>query len=200
MKIKLLIAAFLLVGTAPAHANDQGAWVKVDANGNAVGGAIVCTSDVCGDKNSPYAKATLGAGEQYVLQAKANPITNNVVGVGNNTPGVQAKVDLPTNTWTVTHTQVTQSPAHPVTNETVKVTNTTVQTFNPIDPPKPLFETSTVVAKIEPTTIKTTTIERKIITDMSDPEFDWVIWWENWIKEWDFFGNWYLGLFDWWTL
>jgi hypothetical protein len=31
-------------------------------------------------KNSPYAKATLGAGEQYVLQIKADPITKNVAG------------------------------------------------------------------------------------------------------------------------
>jgi hypothetical protein len=183
MKTRLLIAAFILAGIAPAQANDQGAWVKVDASGNAIGGAIVCTSDVCGDKNSPYAKATLGAGEQYVLQTKADPVTKNVAGIGNNTPNTQVKVDIPTNTWTVATTQVVESPAHPTTNETVKVKTTSVQTFNPITQPTPVVKT-------------TKTIER-VITDMNDPEFDWVTWWENWLLEWDFFGNWYFSLFDW---
>ena len=184
MKVKLLIAVFMIAGMAPAQANDQGAWVKVDSNGNAVGQAIVCTSDVCGDKNSPYAKATLGAGEQYVLQTKADPVTNNVAGIGNNNPGVQVKVDIPTNTWTVASTQEVESPANPATNETVKVVTKTVQTFNPFTQPTPKVET-----------VKT--IERKIITDWNDPDFNWDAWWENWLLEWDFFGDWYFNLFDW---
>lgn len=105
MKVKVLIVAFMIAGIAPAQANDQGAWVKVDANGNAIGGAIVCTPDVCGNVNSEYAKATLGAGEQYVLQAKADPITGNVAGIGNNNPGVQVKVDLVTHEWTITRNE-----------------------------------------------------------------------------------------------
>jgi hypothetical protein len=187
MKVKLLIAAFMIAGMAPAQANDQGAWVKVDASGNAVGGAIVCSADVCGDKGSPYAKATLGAGEQYVLQTKADPVTKNVAGIGNNNPGVQVKVDISTNTWTVARTQTIESPAHPNTQETVKVVTKTVETFNPITQPIPVVET-----------VKT--IERKVVTDFNDPEFDWVIWWENWMLDWDFFGDWYLNLFDWWNL
>ena len=110
MKVKLLVAALLIAGIAPAQASDLGAWVKVDANGNAIGGAIVCTPDVCGDQNSDYAKATLGAGEQYVLQAKADPITNNVAGTGNNSPGVLVKVDLLTQEWTITSTPVQVPP------------------------------------------------------------------------------------------
>ena len=194
MKVKLMIAAFMIAGMAPAQANDQGAWVKVDANGNAVGGAIVCTPDVCGDKNSPYAKATLGAGEQYVLQTKADPVTKNVAGVGNNNPGVQVKVDIPTNTWTVASTQVVESPPSPVTNETVKVVTSTVQTFNPITQPTPVVET---VTKIERKFEPVTKVEDRVITDVNDPDFDWITWWENWLLDWEFFGDWYLSLFDW---
>lgn len=185
MKVKLLIAAFMIAGIAPAQANDQGAWVKVDANGNAVGQVIVCTPDVCGDSNSPYAKATLGAGERYILQTKADPVTNNVAGIGNNNPGVAVKVDIPTNTWTVASTQVLESPAHPVTNETIKVVTKTTQTFNPFTQPTPVVE-------------KVTVIERKI--EPVAPEIDWLAYWENWLLEWDFFNDWYVSLFDWWTL
>jgi hypothetical protein len=183
MKVKILVAALIMAGMAPAQADGQGAWVKVDASGNAVGQAIVCTSDVCGDRSSPYAKATLGAGEQYVLQTKADPVTNNVAGIGNNNPGVQVKVDLPTNTWTVASTQIIESPAHPNTNERVKVVTQTTQTFNPFTQPTPKVET-------------VTNIERKVATNFDDPEFDWNIWWQNWVLEWDFFGGWYSLLFD----
>jgi hypothetical protein len=107
----------------------QGAWVKVDASGNAAGQAIVCSSDVCGDKNSPYAKATLGAGEQYVLQAVADPVTNNVVGIGNNNPGTQVRVDIPTQEWTVTRTN-TVTPREPLIINGQEVISYTVQTID----------------------------------------------------------------------
>lgn len=91
----------------------QGAWVKVDANGDATGQAIVCSADVCGDSKSPYARATLKEGEQYVLQAVADPITNNVAGVGNNNANTQVQVDLSTQEWTITRTN-TATPKEPV--------------------------------------------------------------------------------------
>jgi hypothetical protein len=187
MKVKLLIAALVVVGIAPAQANEQGAWVKVDAKGNAVGEVIVCTPDVCGDKTSPYAQATLGAGEQYVLQSKANPVTNNVAGIGNNNPNTQVQVDIPTNTWTVERTQTIESPQHPNTKETVKVVTKTVETFNPFTQPTPTTTTSKV-------------IERQTLADFNDPDFDWDTWWTNWLLDWEFFGDWYLDLFDWWNL
>jgi hypothetical protein len=183
MKTKLLVAGFLLLSVAQAEANDQGAWVKVDASGNATGGAIVCTPDVCGDSNSPYAKATLAPGERYVLQFKADPVTNNVAGIGNNNPGVAVKVDIATNNWTVAHTHQVESPAHPTTNETVKVKTTTVQTFNPITQPTPVVETTKLIEREVPVVI--------------EPEIDWQTWWENWLIEWSFFGDWLNSLFDW---
>jgi hypothetical protein len=107
---------------------------------------------------------------------------------------VQVKVDIPTNTWTVASTQVVESPPSPVTNETVKVVTTTVQTFNPITEPTPVVETITKIErKFEPVT----KVEDKVITDVNDPDFDWNTWWENWLLDWQFFGDWYLSLFDW---
>lgn len=107
----------------------QGAWVKVDANGNATGQAIVCSADVCGDRNSPYAKETLGVGEQYALQAVADPVTNNVVGIGNNNPGTQVRVDIPTQEWTVTRTN-TVTPLEPLIINGQEVISYTVQTID----------------------------------------------------------------------
>lgn len=181
MKVKVLITAFMIAGIAPAQAADEGAWVKVDANGNAVGQAIVCTPDVCGDSASEYAKATLGAGERYVLQTNADPITKNVAGFGNNNPGVAVKVDIPTNTWTVSTIFVQKLPADPVTQETIKVITKTTQTFNPYTQPVPVVETVTKA-------------ESKVIVDWTDPDFDWDAWWENWILAWQFFSDWWSGL------
>jgi hypothetical protein len=107
----------------------QGAWVKVDANGNSTGQAIVCSSDVCGDNNSPYAKATLGAGEQYVLQAKADPVTNNVSGIGNNNPNTQVQVNIPTQEWTITRTN-TVIPEVPLIINNQEVISYTVKTVD----------------------------------------------------------------------
>ena len=107
----------------------QGAWVKVDASGKATGQAIVCSADVCGDASSPYAKATLSAGEQYVLQAVADPVTNNVVGIGNNNPNTQVQVDLKTQEWTVTRTN-TVTPVEPVIINGQKVSTYTYETVD----------------------------------------------------------------------
>ena len=128
---KIILGIVLSLISTHAWADEttaQGAWVKVDANGNAVGGAIVCSPDVCGDRNSPYAKATLSAGEQYVLQAKADPATNNVVGIGNNNPNTQVQVNIPTQEWTITRTH-TVTPEVPLTINNQEVISYTVQTI-----------------------------------------------------------------------
>ena len=168
MKFKLLVAVLMVMGVTPAQANDQGAWVKVDAKGNAVGQAIVCTSDVCGDINSPYAKATLGAGEQYVLQAIADPVTNNVAGIGNNNPGTQVQVNIPTQEWTVTRTN-TITPSKPVIIEGQQVISYTVQTIDKFTaetapwvytkPVDEVVETETVV--VDEPALKTKQIKAK---------------------------------------
>ena len=167
MKAKLFAIVLLLttfIVPAPATANDQGAWVKVDANGKAIGGAIVCTPDVCGDVNSPYAKATLQAGERYVLQFKADPNTGNVAGIPAPTdPNVQLKVNTENNEWTKTTRTELKEPTTVVIDEndvtitaietkerwnpTVVVTPTPTPTPSPITTPPPAVETSTVTTE-----------------------------------------------------
>ena len=88
-------------GDVPPTREPQGGWVKVDASGNAISGATVCTYSVCGDPSSLFNKLTLNAGEQWVKQTVADPVTGNVVGIGNNNPGTTVTYDRPSETWTV---------------------------------------------------------------------------------------------------
>lgn len=130
MKRTLAIAALLIANAAPAHAD---VYVAVDAQGNAVGGAIVCDAATCGE-GSLYSQLTLQPGQRYVLQGTGQ------AGIGNNNPNTQVKVDLQTNDWSVTRT-----------NEQQQVVS--VQTFNPYKPePAP-----TVAPRIETTTVVTDT-------------------------------------------
>ena len=78
-----------------------GGWVKIDASGNAISGATVCTYSVCGDPSSLFNKLTLNAGEQWVQQTVANPVTGNVVGIGNNNPDTTVTYDRPSETFTI---------------------------------------------------------------------------------------------------
>jgi hypothetical protein len=114
--MKKLIIFALLITLIPtsAHAEETGAWVKVDVNGNAIGQAIVCTQSVCGDPASLYNKLTLGSNERYVLQAPAS-VDGNVAGVGASQGMDSVKVDLQTGVWTTTQSNkyidpLTQKP------------------------------------------------------------------------------------------
>ena len=117
----------LILGTTPAHAD---VYVKVDANGNAVGGAIMCDAGTCG-AGSQYSQLTLQAGEQYVLQGTGQ------AGIGNNNPNTQVKVDIETKEWTVTR-QVEIKPVEPIiiNDQTViSYTAQTVEKFTPATSP-----------------------------------------------------------------
>jgi hypothetical protein len=96
-RISLAMTALLALGVIPSANADV--YVKVDANGNAIGGAIVCDAATCGE-GSTYSQITLGPGERYVLQSL------HQAGIGNNNPGVSVKVDIPTQTWTVTNNNI----------------------------------------------------------------------------------------------
>jgi hypothetical protein len=125
MKKAFIIGVTLVLGVTPSYAD---VYVKVDAQGNAIGGAIVCDSATCGE-GSLYSQLTLGEGERYVLQGLGH------TGIGNNNPDTQVKVDIPTQTWTVTTpTQV----------------NTFVPSYEPVDipvyVPPVVVETSTVIS------------------------------------------------------
>jgi hypothetical protein len=123
----------LLLAT-PAAAD---VYVKVDANGNAVGGAIMCDAGTCG-AGSEYSRLTLQPGERYVLQGTGH------AGIGNNNPNTQVKVDLETKEWTVTR-QVEVKPTEPVVINNQPVISYTVETVQKFTP-----ETSPGNNRVEP--------------------------------------------------
>jgi len=139
--ISTFVVLFLTI-SIPARAD---VYVKVDSNGNAIDGAIVCDANVCGDPNSLYSKLTLKPGERYVLQGQ------NYGGIGNNNSNTEVKVDLQTNIWTVTNKNEENKP----------VTVQTFQTVEQITQPTPqptLVATPTVVPIVESSTVTTETI------------------------------------------
>jgi hypothetical protein len=142
-KIKISIALVALLGLMPAAIADV--YVKVDASGNAIGGAIICDAATCGS-DSLYSKLTLQPGESYQLQGTGQ------AGIGNNNPGVEVKVDIPTQTWTVTNNN-TPAPS--------------VRTFTSEQGPSPVYaepirvETSTAISD-------TATVISETATTLSD--------------------------------
>jgi hypothetical protein len=124
---KVIIILVMLLGVTPANAD---VYVKVDANGNAVGGAIMCDAGTCG-AGSEYSRLTLQAGEQYVLQGTGQ------AGIGNNNPNTQVKVDIETKEWTVTRQVEVQSTEPIVINnqQVISYTVQTVETFTPATSP-----------------------------------------------------------------
>jgi hypothetical protein len=165
MKNKILILALSLLFITPIAQADV--YVKVDANGNAIGGAIMCDAATCG-AGSQYSQLTLQLGERYVLQGTGQ------AGIGNNNPNTQVKVDLQTNEWTVTR-QVEVKPIEPIVinnQPVISYTVQTVQTFTPatspgndrpapistptpvVSNPVPVVETSTAVAETQTVTVQ----------------------------------------------
>jgi hypothetical protein len=128
MKRLIAILILALIAPLPAHAEETGAWVKVDANGNAIGQAIVCTAAVCGDSSSLYNKMTLNAGEQYVLQASALP-DGNVAGIGAGNELTSVKIDLETKVWTVVTTNIDILPKTKENPKPKSITTITTQEF-----------------------------------------------------------------------
>jgi len=132
-KIILLVSAVVFGTCTSAYAEERGAWVKVDGQGNAIGQAIVCTQSVCGNSDSLYNQMTLGNNERYVLQ---NPATadGNVAGVGAGQGPSSVKVDLETKVWTITNES---KVIDPISKEVIGI-QTTQQTYdrtlqNPIE-------------------------------------------------------------------
>jgi hypothetical protein len=155
--MKKAILIFLLLGNiTPAHA-DQGGWVMVDAGGKVISGTIVCTPDVCGDVNSPYAKATLQPGQRYVQITKTDE-TGNVAG-----PNVMAET---------APNQKVSAKVDPVT-DVATVTTTTAQPLAPRVTVIKKTETTYSVEQAAPvTTIKAPVIEvQEPETIKEDPEF-----------------------------
>lgn len=128
---KYLVAALLLTSIPSANADG---YAIVDANGNQVGGVIVCDAAVCGDPNSLYSRLTLKPGERYVLQSKKDS-SGNVSGI-NPSENTKVSVDVATTTWTVeTKHKVEVTPEVAVE---VKTTRTFNPTTEPITQPEPI--------------------------------------------------------------
>lgn len=127
-RISLTMAALLALGVIPSASADV--YVKVDVNGHAISGPMMCDALTCGE-GSVFSQLTLQPGERYVLQGFGQG------GVGNNNPGVDVKVDIPTQTWTVTNNN---------TPEPVVTTFTPQQPYEPAPVAPILVETSTVTS------------------------------------------------------
>jgi len=183
MKKVLIAIAITILSVNNAYAEEAGGWVAVDTDGKVVSGAIACTPSVCGDANSEYAKATLKEGQKYVLQTKAES-NGNVFGIGNNTPNTEVKVDLVTNTFTVTSKQETT-----VTPTTV-IVKENVTTFNPYIPNNGLGESLNTHVSTTSVKIQTENNASKLnpyikLDELGDLVFDWQLFWEDFLNNWE---------------
>ena len=150
MKKAIFSIVTLVLGVTPSYAD---VYVKVDAQGNAVGGAIVCDSATCGE-GSLYSQLTLGEGERYVLQGYGQS------GIGNNNPDTKVKVDIPTQTWTVTTPKevTTFTPSQPIPVQVNKPPLVIETATAVIDTATVLSDTSTVTTYLN----SVTTVEEAI--------------------------------------
>jgi hypothetical protein len=156
---------------ATAQTASADVYVKVDANGNAIGGAIMCDAATCG-AGSLYSSLTLNPGESYVLQGTGQS------GIGNNNPGVDVKHEAATNEWVVTNNNAPAPTVERFTTIETRMITPVVQVP---------AETSTAV-------IDTATVLSDTSTATNLIGFDWSAFWvqfEIWFKS--FFAN-YWGL------
>jgi hypothetical protein len=142
MKKVIAVVAALAWLISPANAD---VYVKVDANGNALGGGIICEPDVCGNPESTLSKITLKDGERYVLQS---------TGDSGSSADSNAKYNAETNVWTVNDRQYAETLENPLADYSVPVyiPNTFVETSATV-----ITETATVVSDTATVVIETTT-------------------------------------------
>lgn len=168
----------LVIALASAQSANADVYVKVDAQGNAIGGAIMCDAATCGE-GSQYSQLTLGPGERYVLQG-----VGVHHGIGNNNPGTDVKHEATTNEWVVTNNNTPEptverftviTPA-PVAQNPVQVTPT---------------DTATVTNKVDTATVTTDTatvvVDTPTVTSILDEELDLTWDWDKilaWIVAW----------------
>ena len=170
----------LVLAMATAQTANADVYVKVDAQGNAIGGAIMCDAATCG-AGSLYSKLTLNPGESYVLQG-----VGVHHGIGNNNPGVDVKHEAATNEWVVTNNN---APAPVVERFTVNTPAPVVQDPVPVAPVTPV-DTKTVTIDTATVVIDTVTASSDTSTAMSWFDFDWsafLVQFELWFKS--FYGD-----------
>jgi hypothetical protein len=163
---RVIIGLVLALTTAQTASADV--YVKVDAQGNAIGGAIMCDAATCG-AGSLYSSLTLQPGERYVLQG-----VGVHHGIGNNNPGVDVKHEATTNEWVVTNNN---NPAPVVERFTVNTPAPVIQ-ITPVETKTTTSDTKTVV-------FDTATVLSDTSTAFSLNGFDWSEFWvqfEMWFK------------------
>jgi hypothetical protein len=165
---KIIVTIALVLLTPSAYAD---VYVKVDANGNAISGAIVCDFNTCGT-DSEFTRLTLKEGERYALQSYGT------VGVGNNDSNVSAKVDE-NNNWTITRIEPVLSS---IADRGIPVTVETTERFNPVNP----IDTESKVAIQIPTASNDAGVTENTTTETMS--WDFLNWWEMLIW---WFSNWY---------
>jgi hypothetical protein len=194
---RLIIGLVILLASAQTASADV--YVKVDAQGNAIGGAIMCDAATCG-AGSQYSQLTLGPGERYVLQGVG--VSH---GIGNNNPGTDVKHEAATNEWVVSTT-----PPAPIAQPSAPAPEPIVQRFTLITPELapvvqvpvqiPTTDTATVTTKVDTATVTTETatavidtatavIDTVTATSFLDEELDL-----NW--DWDKILAWIIAYFD----
>jgi hypothetical protein len=184
----------LVIALASAQTASADVYVKVDAQGNAIGGAIMCDAATC-SAGSAYSQATLGPGERYVLQG-----VGVHHGIGNNNPNTEVKHEAATNEWVISTTQPAPvaQPSAPAPEPTVTVQRFTVITPEPapvaptpIQTPK--TDTATVTTKVDTATVTTETTTATVLSDTAtvtsilDEELDLTWDWDKiiaWIVAW----------------
>jgi hypothetical protein len=154
----------LVLALASAQTANADVYVKVDAQGNAIGGAIMCDAATCG-AGSAYSQATLGIGERYVLQG-----VGVHHGIGNNNPNTAVKHETATNEWVISTTQPAPvaQPSTPAPEPTV-----TVQRFTVITPePTPVVQGAVQVQRSDTATVTTKTDTATITTETTTAVID----------------------------
>lgn len=176
-KVTWLVAG-LAISMTPANAD---VYVKVDAQGNAIGGAIMCDAATCG-AGSQYSQLTLGEGERYVLQGVGVDY-----GIGNNNPNTAVRHESQTNEWVVTRNP--EGPAAPAP---------TVERFTVIAPPPaspvqtgpsgrvdtPTASADSITATLDSTTatVDSTTATTDTATALLLGDFVDFPWWPEFLK------------------
>jgi hypothetical protein len=167
---RVIIGMVLALATAQTASADV--YVKVDAQGNAVGGAIMCDAATCG-AGSLYSQLTLQPGERYVLQG-----VGVHHGIGNNNPGVDVKHEATTNEWVVTNNN---APTPVVERFTAITPEPVVQAPVVVTP----IETKTATSDTATIVIDTTTVVSDTSTVVNLGDWDWSAFWiqfETWFK------------------
>ena len=162
---RIIIGLVLAMATAQTASADV--YVKVDAQGNAIGGAIMCDAATCG-AGSLYSSLTLNPGESYVLQGVG--VSH---GIGNNNPGVDVKHEVTTNEWVVTNNN---SPAPVVERFTVNTPAPVVQNpvqVAPVDTKTVTSDTTTVVIDTITVTVQETFTPVADYSNINWETMDW---------------------------